>query len=1615
MPTADQKDFIVDNGLDANESIKIGTQTVTSLVDSAQVSTIAREPANASAIALAGGASSKAYDSAELLPTSGNDSGDFGYVASTNRLYLWNGSGWYNIALVNTSPTVSTSPDSNYTIDGSGGAAVTVTMLAVDPEGTNITYTQTSETATNFVNITQDSGVFTLTPLTKAQADSNGVGGGGTFSVTFKATDGVNIVPRVSSFTITWIINYNWLQATQQAQLSPSNPASGGNFGFDVDLDEDGNTAAVGARSLRSSHGSVYVYTRDGTSWSQFTELQASDQNSTDQGRLGYSVAISKDGKYVVGGAPYARYSNANYGKAYVYKEPAQNYEFLNNTLSNRRTDHNFSQYGELDNISALDFSSDGSYVFIYGYDGSGGAASKADRVLRYPLSTAYDITTTSNSGVQVLDVAGQSTDGSGSAAATEAWAMKVGKAGTRVYLIDNATDTVYQWNLSTADDLTSASYGTSFSVAGKETTPKGIDFKPDGTKMYIAGETTKTVHEYNLSTAWEVNTASFNQSQSYATAMSGSSVATGTNLLQNARGIAFNNDGTRLYIIDDGANLVWRFNLSTAYDISSSTYTKWDPSNGSNLIGYASLNNVIHADMKWNPTGSIMSTASTNQDKIYQWGTVGAWSEISNLEADSTIRQNDDLMGWSVDIDKDGTRIIVGAKRHNTPSRTDCGGAYVFKNNGSDSYAQEAFLLASDANSYSAEAGESVALNSSDGSVAVVGASYHNGGGSSRGAVYVYDRTGTTWSQTSTLQPNDAGNADQFGWRVDIDKDGRTLIASSPWDDDKGSNAGAVYVFTKSTGTAGPLSNAAFVHRSAQTYSAGMSGDANANSPYTLNFKPDGTKAYIADSNTDLIYQYSLSTPYDVTDASMSYDNVSFNLRTSMGNTMEAHSMKFKPDGTKLYVLKHDTDTVYEYDLSTAYDLSTISYNSVTLAIGSVEGFPEGIFFKPDGTKMYVTGTQYDSVRMIDLGTAWNVSTGTYNSSNTFSVSSQDVEPMEVIFNSSGTKMYVLGGATRAIYSYTLSTAWDVTTASYDSQSYSIASGTDVNMSHSRSIALSADTTANKLFVIGTNRDDICRVDMGIDYWVQEAKLTPPFTADSQKQNFGHAISIDDRGTKISVSTKKYNEYGGSSGNEAGISYIYRKVGSTWYYTKALQASNIGGSDKFGGANSLSGDGGYLIVGAFEEDTGSSNAGSSYIFSAPVISSGTTITQYLTTETRIQHSDVGTNQDYFGRAIALDTDGNTAIVSASHEDTDAGNAGRCYIFVKSDAGTWSEQYDFGSGVTQANSYFGLSGVSISGDGNVALAGKPSQDSGRVAIHTRSGTSWSSYGALTGEVNDGKFGSSCAISGDGTTIAIGAEKQSGSSSGSTGQGAAYIYVKNNSNVWTLQQKINPNSTSGQGSGDQNFGQSITISNDGNTVAIGAPGVSSSGSVQGRVEVWTRSGTTWTHQQTAVPSSRGSRDTFGWRCALSGTDGNTLVVGQLYESSTYAGYAWIFTRSGTTWSQETTLRGSDTANADHFGSAVAISNDGTKVLVGAERDTLSSGHDAGSAYLFVKSGSTWSQEIKYEPSSPSYADQFGYAVGLSKDASTIMVGAMKEDTGATDAGSVYIYSAVTESY
>jgi hypothetical protein len=1528
MSTAIKTKFNVDK-IETAENLKLGDKTVTSLIDSGAVTAIGTSSSVSLSIGQnAGAPSAKIYDSAELLP--GNaDSGSMALVTATNRLYLYNGTGWYNIAIVNTTPVFQTSPDSNYTLDGAAGTAITITILATDSDGNAITYSTTSDSASNFVTISQDSGVFTLTPLTKDQADSNGVNtsAASTFTITFKATDGVNVVPAISTFSITFINNYNWLDGSEQAgPLQHSGAASNDYNGSDVSLNYDGDTAIIGAQGDNSGRGQAYIFDRSGTTWSETATLEASDRDTLTNptnNNFGYSTAISADGTTAVVGSPYAYYHNGSssnsYGKGYAYKkidgtwteiskslydrlvtvtsgtytmanddwigsdvdidktgtrmivgaqmssnaggafifnnpglakyvipESGATYDQLTNQVSSTNAIWNNTGVVE-HNPSFVLFTADMTKLILLGYDG--------DKLYQFSTNTSD----TSSLGILYDDVSVDVSDVAGTGSC-----MRFGDSGTKMFFMNQNSRYIYTKTLSTAYDISTLSSSYTSWYSGETTSCWGFDFKSDGTKFYVVNQSNDHVYQYSLSTPWDLSTESYDGDSERKNVSSQS---------PQPSGVTFSADGTKMFIADDTYNSekVYQYTLSTAWDVSTASYDN----------KYVTLSSRYNFGVSFNADGSYMYLCSRDSNRIYRYKTNG----------------------------------------------------YIIES--------EAFLQDENYTSKgSAEAGISVAISSKTGNYAIVGAHQYNNGSATRGgAAFVYKRTGTTWSQDTTLLPSDAATDDRFGYSVDINEDGSYAVVGAWQEDDTATNAGSVYVFNSVTsgfniGSAS-YTQASPAFTSQETYFTGFL------------FNGDGTKLYILGTTNYTWKRYSLSTAYDITTAS--YDGSSYD-RSNTAAMQHPCEVRWGDSGSKVYIMDFSDNYIYQMNLSTAYDMTTASH--YTFLSSNMPTGSEGFDLSPDGTKM-ITCTS-GRAREYTLSTAWNISTASYVSSwyssdgyylNQNNSTSPVLTASSICWNGDGTKFFVADDYHDKIFQYSVSHAYEVRGVTYDGVELDLSSYSAKPLMISFENAGSG-TAGGKLFVSDPDADKLFEYSATGPVWSQQAKFQAQSPAASMY--FGEHVSIDDRGKTIAVGERYYN-------SQQGRAYIYRRIGSSWYYTNTLYASNAGTDDAFGRDLALSGDGGYLIVGARNEDTTAGNAGAAYIYKAPVPASGTTITTYTDTETTIQHSDVGSNDDYFGRAIALDTDGNTAIISAPMEDTDTTNAGRCYIFAKSDAGTWSEQYDFGSGITQANSYFGWSGVSISGDGNVALAGKPSQDSGRVAIHTRSGTSWSSYGALTGEVNDGRFGASCAISGDGTTIAIGAERQSGSSSSSLGNGAAYIYVKNNSNVWTLQQKINPNSTGSQGSGDQYFGASITLSNDGNTVAIGAPGQNSTGSVTGRVEVWTRSGTTWTHQQTVVPSSRGSRDTFGWRCALSGTDGNTLVVGQLYEFSSYAGYAWIFTRSGTTWTQETTLRGSDSANGDHFGCAVAISNDGTKVLVGAENDTISSGQSSGSAYIFEKTG------------------------------------------------------------
>ena len=201
--------------------------------------------------------------------------------------------------------------------------------------------------------------------------------------------------------------------------------------------------------------------------------------------------------------------------------------------------------------------------------------------------------------------------------------------------------------------------------------------------------------------------------------------------------------------------------------------------------------------------------------------------------------------------------------------------------------------------------------------------------------------------------------------------------------------------------------------------------------------FNLDGTKMYAVGNASDSAYQYTLSTAFNVSTAS--YDSVSFSLS---GLQNLPYGGTFNADGTKMYTIGFSSDSVLQHSLSTAFDLSTASYDSVSFSVASQDTVPYTVVFNTDGTKMYIIGNTSDSVHQYSLSTGFDLSTASYDSVS-FSISSQDTTPIGMFFNTDGTKMYVAGGANDSVYQYSLSTGFDLSTASYDNVSLSVSSQT--------------------------------------------------------------------------------------------------------------------------------------------------------------------------------------------------------------------------------------------------------------------------------------------------------------------------------------------------------------------------------------------------------------------------------------------------------------------------------------------------------------------------------------------------------------------------------------------
>lgn len=403
-----------------------------------------------------------------------------------------------------------------------------------------------------------------------------------------------------------------------------------------------------------------------------------------------------------------------------------------------------------------------------------------------------------------------------------------------------------------------------------------------------------------------------------------------------------------------------------------------------------------------------------------------------------------------------------------------------------------------------------------------------------------------------------------------------------------------------------------------------------------------------------------------------------------------------------------------------------------------------------------------------------------------------------------------------------------------------------------------------------------------------------------------------------------------------------------------------------FGNAVALSGDGKTALIGApGASDSPAGTTGTAYVFTW---AGGTTWTQQ-----QLLLADDGETDDMFGYAVALSADGNTALIGASHESDASGTStrqnGAAYAFVRS-GGSWTQQAKLLATDKAELDYFGSS-VALSADGNTALVGAwgeeevpggPVWDSGAAYAFVRSGGSWTQQAKFLATASErtsqAYFGQSLVLAGDGNTALIGANGESDSTGGTTDyNGAAYAFVRSGG-LWSLQAKL---LASDKSSYDL-FGYSVALSADASTALIGAlaAGTSTGGSMDnGAVYVFVQSGSRWTQQAKLTTDNKIRYDWFGFAIALS-ADGNTALASAPMDDGVAgatvadAGAAYVFSRSGTSWVQQSKLLAADRRLGDALGSSVALSADASTALVGASSVGNAAaglpGH--GTAYVFI---------------------------------------------------------------
>jgi len=366
-------------------------------------------------------------------------------------------------------------------------------------------------------------------------------------------------------------------------------------------------------------------------------------------------------------------------------------------------------------------------------------------------------------------------------------------------------------------------------------------------------------------------------------------------------------------------------------------------------------------------------------------------------------------------------------------------------------------------------------AYNSSAKNTVIV---YKDGGNSNYGTGIIWANAGS--NSSSFLGIADAAISNAASGKITM-KGGIAANGLS------GLTPNAIY-YVQDDGTLNTATSAVNYDIANGSYTQAFSVSSQDTFPSGVAFNPAGTKMFVVGNTGDDVNEYTLSTGFDVSTASF-VDSFSVS-----GQQAAPMSVAFNTDGTKMYIVGETEDTVAQYALSAGFDVSSASYTQA-FDISGQETEAQGITFNTDGSKMFIVGDTGNDINEYTLSTGFDVSTASFVDS--FSLASQTTQPKEGVFNTDGTELYVLARDNQKVYKYTLSTGFDVSTASYASVEFSVSS----QETSPQGLAFSAD--GSKMYVCGDTGDDV-------NQYATTSTATNSTTVEAGKAMSATSINLD-------------------------------------------------------------------------------------------------------------------------------------------------------------------------------------------------------------------------------------------------------------------------------------------------------------------------------------------------------------------------------------------------------------------------------------------------------------------------------------------------------------------------